>query len=206
MGGDARIPNAGLLTGGSCTHTVQFHGTEGRNAALGKPEIPPSPARYPFIVFNAKDIKDLQVTQRSAEVPQPPPIHDPAVLATPATLPSTLSDAPSASSAPQQSQHRQSRPAPTRAPVRGPELDLQIEFDFESSNARLAGLRLGGDQEASTASAAEAPKGYDKKSSFFDNISSDIKDRAEGKRANVCVASLPPSLPLSLSSLAIWAV
>lgn len=68
------------------------------------------------------------------------------------------------------------------------------EFDFEKANARFSKKPTtlqGPDQTSGKLSAippAEAQTFYDKKSGFFDNISSEVKDRLEGGRNRHAIA------------------
>lgn len=64
---------------------VRSWGTEGRLAAVGKPqdELPPSDHTYEYIMFRAADVKDLKIDDPSppkfAAQPQPT-LNDPAIL------------------------------------------------------------------------------------------------------------------------------
>ena len=162
-----------------------MYGSEGRNAALGKAEVQAAPVRFPLIQFNARDIKDLKVVKDET----PATIDDPAVviLEAPEALPTakapeassnaapSLFEAASAESKKHYNSSSHSRPAnrgPPRPRPTGPVGDLTTEFDIEASNAKLSTLSLDGDS-------APAAKAYDKTASFFDTMSSDMKDRAE---------------------------
>jgi len=63
--------------------SVRCFGTEGR--VPPSEEVAPSPHSYQFIIFRGKDIKDLHVCETPVNrfLPsQPPPPHDPAIVAT----------------------------------------------------------------------------------------------------------------------------
>lgn len=58
---------------------MQSFGTEGRRA--GADEIPPSDARYEYILFRGSDVKDLRIEEAPKEQPSAPQMpDDPAIL------------------------------------------------------------------------------------------------------------------------------
>lgn len=176
---------------------VRSFGTEDRPAAN---PVPPSDDTYAFIIFRGSDIKDLRVCEASA----PAPLSDPAILSQTRDAPPAPAPAAAAPAAAAPAPAAAAAPAVERAP-RGPGAagnarrtasqehqprpKVEGEFDFASSNAKfnkddlkdefLQKLAAASISDGSAAPAAQAKPSYDKKSSFFDNLSADAEKGAQ---------------------------
>ncbi|CAN6674715.1 protein Scd6p [Trichomonascus vanleenenianus] len=186
---------------------VRSYGTEGRLNGIN--EIPPSDGVYEFIVFRGSDVKDLKIAENPAPAPQQP-FTDPAIIQAqdahapyptgypgggfpPAPQnysypPQPQQQAPPAQAQPQQdaqpkqpehpaeehnnkeNEHHKQRRHSHGHNKPHPKVVPTSEFNFDESNAKFA-------KESSESHAAEF---YNKKSSFFDNISSTARERIEG--------------------------
>lgn len=169
---------------------VRSFGTEGRMAALGQPtmEVGPGADVYDYVVFRGSDVKDLSVLDTPIDEVKPQyqgaaPTATAAPLGSPQNPPATTTApaprrdaAPAARAAPPAETAapkaiKQTAPAPTRttseAPTRTQEQQPvpMAEFDFEQANSRF-------EKEQQ-----ESKPVYDRKSLFFDGISSSTDER-----------------------------
>nr|KAJ3421970.1 hypothetical protein HK105_001667 [Polyrhizophydium stewartii] len=160
---------------------VRSYGTEGR---MGNPsdEIEPVDQIFPFIVFKGSDVKDLHIINHP---PPPPPVMPPAGVASsdPLALPSkpaAKSDGRADGKRPQTAGGQPQDAAGQPAQPRGQRIVIpDSEFDFESANAKFDKSNVEQEQLHSGES-SDDPVFYSK-SNFFDNISCDSRDRAEGE-------------------------
>lgn len=132
------------------------------------PQIPLIPvAQAPVAPVAAAPVQRAQPVQAPAQATQPPPQQR-----THPTQPTQTTQP--IQSAPVQSAPVQSAPLQsTSAPVAGPE-ETSTEFDFAANNNKF---------EAEHEKRTDAPTSYNKKSSFFDSLSSSTEEPALNRRA-----------------------
>ncbi|KAG0150556.1 hypothetical protein CROQUDRAFT_104230 [Cronartium quercuum f. sp. fusiforme G11] len=151
----------------------------GATVLPAKPAAAPSVTPTPSTGLAAKSPAPINgTTPKSVRVNEPKPTHPPASAKTP--QPQTQPQPPSqaTSSQPASSANRtQALKQPVRHPLpQAPKVAAQApDFDFASSNAKFPEVPKEDDFVI-----PEAPPGtyYDKKKSFFDDISSEVKERS----------------------------
>lgn len=181
---------------------VRSYGTEGRRQ--GVDEIPPSDGVYEFIIFRGSDVKDLKIAENA-----PPPVNnfqDPAIIQSQAPPPPPPSNIPTPQNyayptnqeAPPPVEHQQPQNHYNQRPHhnnnrggkkfhnnnRGPTVP-QSEFDFAESNAKFTKDESVIPPNPDSSDGGNHDAFYNKTSSFFDNISSTAKERAEGDNDNM---------------------
>lgn len=159
---------------------VRCFGTEGRKN-WGPQEVYPNPTVYDTVTFNGNDVKDLNILDVKLEDVQP--VLPPQVMMQPQQqVPPAMADygvyAPS-------TEEKAEEPAPpvrkqepkndegVRRPSRKTEIPNE-DFDFESNNAKFnkpAEDEEEQEEEQNTEDDSSEEVFYDKKSSFFDTIS-----------------------------------
>ena len=129
-----------------------------------------------------------QAAQPPAARAQPPAAQAPAVPAPAAQVPEPTVQAPQTPAAGiPEAAPQQREPLPVSGAAAGnnaPSKDnvSNSEFDFESANAQFKKERGEKDSRLDAIPPAAPSDFYNKKSGFFDNISSEVKDRHEGGR------------------------
>ncbi|AEY96257.1 FADR037Wp [Eremothecium gossypii FDAG1] len=143
-------------------NNVRCFGTEGRRGG-GADEVYPNPAVYNSVVFNGNDVKDLSILDCALEEVQPAlPPQVPAAVAGYGVYAPAASEGAAPAAA----------PAAAGAVAAGAAGRAGADFDFEQSNARFSkGAAAGTAGAEAPAAAAGEEVFYDKKSSFFDSIS-----------------------------------
>ncbi|QLL32064.1 hypothetical protein HG536_0C02330 [Torulaspora globosa] len=171
---------------------VRCFGTEGRKN-WGAEEIYPNPTIYKSVKFNGNEVKDLSILDVKLEDVQPvlPPqgVIQPAVGIPQGQVPAAVAGygvyAPEPAASVQEEvatrrQEQQTRAAPDqrRQPAQGRKVEIpQEDFDFQSNNAKFVrddseNAGAGPSQNEPAANEESHPEQfYNKKSSFFDSIS-----------------------------------
>ncbi|TPP40674.1 Scd6-like Sm domain family protein [Leishmania donovani] len=146
---------------------VRIYGTEGRKGG-GVEEVPPTEQLFEFIVFRGSDIKDLTVFRDSSS----PQARDPAIV----------EDAPQ----PRLLQLRRRRRAALPLDFKPADVGATEKFegDFDFAKCREEFEKKKSEFEKAKEDAKSHAKAYDK-SSFFDTISCDQKEKNSMNRAEM---------------------
>ncbi|AGO11808.1 AaceriADR037Wp [[Ashbya] aceris (nom. inval.)] len=158
-------------------NNVRCFGTEGRRGG-GAEEVYPNPAVYNSVVFNGNDVKDLSILDCALEEVQPAlPPQVPAAVAGYGVYAPAASEAAASGEA---AEKPAEKPAAKQA-VRAGAVEAAgqaaggeaagADFDFEQSNARFSKDAADAGAAAIAAAPAAEEVFYDRKSSFFDSIS-----------------------------------
>lgn len=162
---------------------------QGTATAEAKKQATQLPGTHPAAQTTAPIAPTPQSPAPQAPTPQGPAPHAPTPQApAPQAVPEPRAAPPVPGAAPQQ---RELPRVPGAAPGHRAASKANVsssEFDFESANAQFKRERNEGEARLDAIPPAASSDFYNKKSGFFDNISSEVKDRHEGGRGRAFAA------------------